>query len=116
MKQLLFIFSIALVSCGTSSDFISSYNANGREYGNQMIAQSGINTMTRLKTQSQISRRVIVNPGSPSGPMCPGTNGQILSPSNRPSNTNIANSAAAFQKIVNGIVTEMKKRPTQRIN
>ncbi len=116
MKQLLFIFSIALVSCGTSSNFVPSYNSNGSQYGNQILAQSGINTMTRLKSQSQSSQRIIVNPGSTSGSMCPGTSGQIVRPTRRPSNTNAFNSTRAVQIIVNEIVTEMKKRPSQRIN
>ena len=111
MKQLLFIFSVALASCGTTDQFMSSYNTSGRQYGNQMIAQSGMNAMTRAKAGTVISNQ----PGLPTGgTMCPGSSSgnPILKPSSTPITPNQFNGINILNQI--GRQVSRQGRTSQR--
>jgi hypothetical protein len=115
MKQLVFIFAVALTSCGTTSDFASAYSSSGSPFGN--FIQPGPSVSTRAKAISNNSG-TIINPGTSTGMNCPGSSsgnntGTIVT---RPTSSIDQNSLMNGKSLINQIGNQVRRQssPTQR--
>ncbi len=117
MKQLVFIFSVALASCGTTNDFASGYSSAGSPFGSMAsFTQPGPFVTTRIKSNGSNSGTIILNPGSSSGgSSCPGSmgSGTIVT---RPTTTINQNNFMNGKSLINEIGNQIKRQssPTQR--
>jgi hypothetical protein len=117
MKQLLFIFAVALTSCGTTSDFASNYNSAGSPFGSMAsFTQPNPLVLTRAKAKDTNTGTIILNPGGTSGgSSCPGSmgSGTIVT---RPTTTVNQNSFMNGKALINQIGNQVRRTssPTQR--
>ena len=117
MKQLFFIFTVALASCGTTGEFAQSYQSAGSPYGSiaSVTQPSPYMVTTRAKAIGSNSGTVIVNPGSSTGgSACPGSMGS--SPVKRPQSSINQNSVVNGKALINQIGNQVRRTssPTQR--